>query len=130
MYVADTHALIHYTCGKVRGLGRAARRLFAKADLGRTLIYIPTVVLWEAARLTARRRVELPQQFDRWCRAIESSRGFAIAALEWLDVDEARKLPFSDPYDCLISGTAIRLSMPLITRDDEIVRSGLVETVW
>jgi len=50
--------------------------------------------------------------------------------LEWLDVDAARTLPFSDPYDCLIAGTALRMGLPLITQDEEIVESGLIETVW
>jgi PIN domain nuclease of toxin-antitoxin system len=32
--------------------------------------------------------------------------------LDWTDVDEAHKLPFSDPSDRLIAGTATRLDMP------------------
>jgi PIN domain len=56
---------------------------------------------------------------------IENSAGFAIMPLDWLDVEEARKLRFADPYDCLIAGTAIRLNMPLITRDHVIVDSKL-----
>jgi len=79
--------------------------------------------------LDRRRRIELPR-FDQWCRRIEASRGFSIVALEWLDVDAARTLPFSDPYDCLIAGTALRMGLPLITQDEEIVESGLIETVW
>jgi PIN domain nuclease of toxin-antitoxin system len=57
-------------------------------------------------------------------------RFFSIVPLDWTDVDEARKLPFSDPRDRLIAGTAIRLDMPLITRDETITRSRLLETVW
>jgi len=30
----------------------------------------------------------------------------------------------------LIVGTALRLGMPLITKDEAIVDSGLVETIW
>lgn len=130
MFVTDTHPLLYYTSGLRDRLGRAARRLFERADSGGALIYIPSIALWETARLAARGRIDLPLRFDHWCRSIEASDGFSVAALEWLDVDAARTLPFPDPYDCLIAGTALRMAMPLITRDEEIVRSGLVETLW
>jgi PIN domain nuclease of toxin-antitoxin system len=130
MFVADTHPLLYYTSGLDKRLGRTGRRLFERAESGRGLIHIPSVSLWEAAKLAERRRIELPLRFDQWCRRIEASRGFSITALEWLDVDSARVLPFSDPYDCLIAGTALRMGLPLITRDEKIVASGLVETVW
>ncbi len=130
MYVSDTHPFLYYASGRRTRLGRAARRLFERADSGRSLIYLPSIALWESARLAARGRFEVPLRFDHWCRSIEGSRGFSIAALEWLDVDAARTLPFADPYDCLIVGTALRMAMPLITRDEEIIGSRLVETVW
>ena len=40
------------------------------------------------------------------------------------------ELPFDDPFDCLIAGTALRIGVPLITKDTVISESGLVETVW
>ena len=130
MYVTDTHGLVYHSRGKASQLGIRARRLFQKADSGNSLIYVPTIALWEIAVLVARRYLDLPYHFDHWCRSIENSAGFAIMPLDWLDVEEARRLPFADPYDCLIAGTAIRLNMPLITRDHVIVDSKLVETVW
>ncbi len=50
--------------------------------------------------------------------------------LLWEDVNEARGLPFDDPFDCLIAGTAFRIGVPLITKDTVISESGLLETVW
>lgn len=130
MYVSDTHAFVYFAQGKRALLGPRSRSLFIEADEGRCLIYVPAIVLWEVAILVARGYIQIPQRFDHWCRGIENSPGFAMAALEWLDVDEARKLPFSDPFDCLIAGSAIRREMPLITRDRAIMESGLVDTIW
>jgi PIN domain nuclease of toxin-antitoxin system len=130
MYVSDTHAFLYFAQGKPSLLGPKASRIFSQADQGKCLIYLPVLVLWEAALLAARGYIKIPQRFDHWCRSIENSSGFAIAALEWLDVDDARKLPFPDPFDCLIAGTALRHGMPLITRDEAIILSGLVETIW
>jgi PIN domain nuclease of toxin-antitoxin system len=130
MYVSDTHAFLYFAQGKRALLGPKAKRIFLQADDGKCLVYVPVIVLWEAALLAERGYIKIPQRFDHWCRSIEHGRGFAIAALDWLDVDEARKLPFDDPYDCLIAGTALRHDMPLITRDHAIIDSGLVETIW
>lgn len=130
MYVSDTHAFLYFAQGKRARLGRMARRVFLQADEGRCLIYIPVIVLWEVALLAGRGYIEIPQRFDHWCRSLENGPGFAIAPLEWFDVDEARKLPYADPYDCLIAGAALRHDMPLITGDKAIVDSGLVRTIW
>ena len=128
MYVTDTHPLVHRLQGKYSRLGRAARRLFRDADEEKVLIYVPSVVLWEIVRPGA--LLDLSRGFDQWCRDLNSARGYAIEPLAWEDVSQARQLPFRDPFDCMIAGTAIRLGMPLITKDQAIVDSGLVETVW
>lgn len=130
MFVTDTHALAEYAQLKHSKLGREARRLFQQADEGHRVIYVSTVTLWEIVVLIRGGRVTLPMRFDYWCRALAVKRGFVIEPLDWTDVNEARHLPFADPYDCLIAGTAIRKGIPLITRDLEISDSGLVETVW
>jgi len=128
MYVTDTHAFVHYSQRKTSKLGRRSRRVFRDADEGKALIYVPTIVLWEIVRppgLLSHR-----DRFDSWCRHLNEGPGYAIAPLEWQDVNEARYLPFRDPADCLIVGTALRLGMPLITKDEAIVDSGLVKTIW
>jgi PIN domain nuclease of toxin-antitoxin system len=81
-------------------------------------------------RHSAEGDLQFSMPFDIWCRRLAQTQGFSIAALEWEDVNEARAFPFSDPFDCLIAGTAARLGMPLITKDSEIAGSGLVETIW
>src|SRR5438046_2621202 len=73
-------------------------------------------------------RVRLP--FDKWCRDLDTDPGFSIEPLLWTDIDEMRRLPFRDPFDRMIVGTAKRLRLPIITKDTEITDSALVETVW
>jgi len=130
VYVTDTHALIWYTQPKIKRLGKRAHSIFEKAEVDQVLIYVPTVALWEITDQLAQGAIGLPQRFDHWCRALESKRGFQIQPLLWEDVDAARSLPFDDPFDCLIAGTAVRLALPLITKDEAIRESGLVETIW
>ena len=128
MYVTDTHPFVHYSKHKFSKLGKRSQRLFQDADEGKVLIYIPVIVLWEVVRPPT--LLEVSPQFDVWCRGLNDGPGYAIEPLKWQDVNEARTLPFRDPADCLIVGTALRLGMPLITKDQEIVDSGLVETIW
>ena len=130
MFVTDTHPLAWYVGLKQARFGRRSLRLFEDAKSAKTVIFIPTAVLWEIADLGKAGLLELPSRFDHWCRNLDSDPGFAIEPLTWSDVDEARRLPFNDPFDCLIVGAAIRLDCPLITKDEAIVDSKLVETVW
>ena len=130
MYVADTHALVHYSFIRKPLLGKNARKVFEKADAGETIIFIPSVVLWEISQLADLGRLHLVQTFEQWCRSLDNKPGFSIVSLEWLDIKESRQLPFSDPFDCFIAGTALRLDAPLITKDREIVDSKRVQTVW
>jgi PIN domain nuclease of toxin-antitoxin system len=88
------------------------------------------VVLWEVADLAQTGVIRLPACFDHWYRGIEGKAGFVLESLSPDDVNEARQLPFRDPFDPLIAGTAIRLGYPLITRDQPITDSGLLQTIW
>ena len=35
-----------------------------------------------------------------------------------------------DPIDCLIAATALVHDAPLVTKDDRIRKSGVVDTIW
>ena len=130
MFVTDTHPLAFHAGLKSSELGRRALHVFEDAGKAKTVIFIPAAVLWEIARLSKAGVVELPSRFDYWCRKLETDPGFVIESLTWPDIDEARHLPFNDPFDCLIVGTAIRLDCPLLTKDEAIIDTKLVETVW
>ena len=129
MYVCDTHALVYHTVRKSR-LGKSANRIFVRAESQRIVISIPSIVLWEVVQLIEAGRVDLGQPFDHWCRDLERHRGFSIVPLDVMEIREARRVQLPDPADRLIVGTALRLDVPLITKDSRIAESGLVETIW
>ncbi|MDP9361771.1 MAG: PIN domain-containing protein [Acidobacteriota bacterium] len=35
-----------------------------------------------------------------------------------------------DPIDCIIAATALTHGVPLVTKDDRIRQTGVVETIW
>ncbi len=130
VFVTDTHPLAYYAGGRFSKLSKRARALFDDAQEGSVLICIPTIVLSELTILLSLERIRMPHSFDKWCRDIEADPSFCIEPLLWTDVNEMRYLPFNDPFDRMIVGTAKRLRLPLITKDVEIADSGLVETMW
>src|SRR4051812_18406460 len=129
-FVTDTHPLAYYAGRRFSKLSKRVRGLFDSAHDGAVLINVPTIVLSELTILFRMDRLRIPLSFDKWCRDIEANPGFSIEPLLWTDVNEMRQLPFKDPFDRMIVGTANRLRLPLITKDTEIVDSELIETVW
>ena len=129
-FVTDTHPLAYYADRRFSKMSKRARRIFDDAQEGDVLICVPTIVLAELMILLRLDRLRIPQAFDKWCRELDADPGFSIEPLLWPDVDEMRQLPFKDPFDRMIVGTAKRLRLPLITKDVDIADSGLVETVW
>jgi len=130
VFVTDTHPFAHHAFASKPLSGKDARRIFEDADKGKTIVFVPSAVLWEISLLAKLGRIRLTQTFEHWCRALDNKPGFSIVSLEWQDIKEARQLPFADPMDCFIAGTAMRLDAALITKDREITDSNLVQTVW
>jgi PIN domain nuclease of toxin-antitoxin system len=126
-FVADTHALVWHLTGPER-LGRGARRAFAAADEGRSMVCVPAIGLVEIALLHERRRVDPPPA--RVLEALGDHPGYAVLAL-----DAAQALEFAalvgvkDPMDRLVLAAARAIRARLISADGKLDGFG-VERVW
>lgn len=122
-YVTDTHALIWYINGK---LPEEIDEIFMQAEKGKCIIFIPTIVLAECKYLVKHRKIEL--DFPELLRKIEISKNFLPVPFDFrilkLMPDE-----IFDIHDQIIVATTKILNAKLITRDEEIKNSGLVEVV-
>lgn len=123
----DTHAVIWSLMDDPR-LGRHARDLISassKADL-----VISDLVLLETSMLVAKGSLHLacrPEQL--LSKIVESFRVIPIdpqIAHLALSLD----LPHGDPFDRVIAATAKVHKIPLLTRDQAITSSGVVDIVW
>ena len=129
--VLDTSPLIRYASGTPALLGRGARRILRGVAQRDAKVGVPTVCLFEVARLEERGRVALDLSFDRWCQLVEDSPALLLVPLERAHVSEARALPLlRDPFDRLIAGTAVALGVPLISSDRRIENSGRLRVIW
>jgi PIN domain nuclease of toxin-antitoxin system len=128
--VADTHALVFHATGS-RKLGPDARALFDRVEAGAAVIYVPAVVIWECALLTRAGRLALRQSVAVFAADLFSNPAFHPVPITAAHVVDADGLGFTrDPFDALIVAVARDLDLPLITRDQAIEDSGVVETLW
>jgi PIN domain nuclease of toxin-antitoxin system len=129
-YVTDTHPLVWYGDNLPKLSGRA-RQIFEAAASEQALIYVPAVVVWEVAFAVRGRRAPPYQFFDQWTTSLFSGRGFDFVPLDLETISESRALAsLVDPFDMMIVATARVLDLPLITVDERITDSRLVDVIW
>jgi len=126
-YVFDTHAFVWYVRG--RRVGRAAARALREIDRGASRGWIPAVLAVELALLRERRRSEIgvPELES----TLERNTEIRALPLDLAQVREFALLPaVRDPFDRLIIAAARSLRCPLLSADDAIAASGLVQVIW
>ena len=130
-YVTDTHPLIWYATDEHRRLSSKALRIFRAADSNRALILVPSVALWEISVLIRIRQVRLSESFTQWANMLLAKSGFDLAPLDPITIGEAMKFSINDDiFDAAIVASATTKELPLITKDQAIVESGIVEVIW
>lgn len=131
-YIADAHAIAWYLFARQR-LGKLALAVFDDAETGNAKIFIPAVALAEVIMVIEKNR--LPgasmQQLEIDLALIQQSSSFELLPLLPENVIASRGLKvIPDIFDRLIVSEALRLGLPLITRDSVIRASRVIQTVW
>ena len=127
-YVADTHALFWYFVASPL-LGVQARAAFDEGKRGQALIYIPAIVLAELFFLNEKKKS--PIDFAATFALLTQSAQFVLLPFEPIDTLQfERDKGVPEIHDRIIVGVAHRVSATLLTRDAQIVGSGIVATMW
>lgn len=128
VYVVDSHAIVWFFEDS-NELGRNALNALNSKD---SRLIIPTIVLAEIFYLSQRRKIT--PTFEDIFQVIEQDDRCLIYPL---DINILRFLPPGlDIHDGIICGTVIvyrellKEDVRLITRDKEILDSGVVDTLW
>ncbi len=128
----DTHAWIWAASGETAKLGPKTLRAIERAAAGGTLL-VTTASVFEITALATAGRLRLNQSAEKWIRD-----SIARGRLRVIDIDldiaiDAGAIPSSalaDPIDRMLVASARAYSVPLVTRDRQIIdyagRSGLV----
>lgn len=130
-YVTDTHPLFWALFSQNR-LSPRARHIFEEAGKGTHTIYIPAVVLTELMLVIERRcsaaRISECLESIRLLRTAENYLFLPLMPETILSTNTLVDVP--DIFDRLIVAEARRLRASLITCDQGITASGLVDAVW
>jgi PIN domain nuclease of toxin-antitoxin system len=128
--VTDTHPLIFHAAANGR-LGRYAKKLFNRCEQGDAILYVPGSVIWECSLLARVGKINLRRTLRSFFEDLFSNpayHAFDVSPEQVFLADEMRVN--RDPFDGLIVAAARTLDLPLITRDAEIIDSGIVKTIW
>jgi PIN domain nuclease of toxin-antitoxin system len=125
----DTHVLIWMSSDPER-LSAKARHQIAEARR-KTGLAVASITLWELAWLAENQRILYAGSVESFVR--ETISRVAVKSLSPEIVAVAAHLPENypkDPSDRLIGSTAIVSGIPLVTADERIRSSGILECVW
>lgn len=129
MILVDTHVLI-WMQAEPKRLSRAASATIRRAQ-GESTIAISAITLWEVASLVARGRIQAYGTVEASVHLL--TEGIVVKSITPEIAAVAAQFPMDfprDPADRLIAATARVEGIPLITRDDELRSSPLLQTIW
>ena len=126
-YVTDAHTIVWYFMDDPR-LSQKARRAFDET-IAAGVIIIPTIVLAEIMYISQKGRISIT--FEETLSYLEMYENFRVAALEIDILKVAASIDRDlEMHDKLIVATALYFNAHLITKDEQITQSRVVNTVW
>jgi PIN domain nuclease of toxin-antitoxin system len=131
-YVADAHAIVWHLFARER-LGKAAEAVLDDADAGQAKIFIPAVALAEMIMVVEKQRLQgatMPLLEIEVGLMQQSANYEFLPLLPDLVIVSRTLTAIHEIFDRLIVAEALRLNLPLITRDSVIRSSKLVNTIW
>jgi PIN domain nuclease of toxin-antitoxin system len=128
--VTDTHTLLFHAAD-TGALGRRAAAHFDACERQQALLYVPAAAIWECVLLARAGRVNLRRSVRDFFADLFSNPAYQPYDLTAAQVFLADELRINrDPFDALICAAARDLELPLITRDADIRRAGVLRTIW
>jgi PIN domain nuclease of toxin-antitoxin system len=129
MILLDTHALV-WMVGEPGRLSRAATTAIRAAQ-GQGGVGVSAITLWELASLVARGRIQAYGTVEASVRLL--IEGITVKPITPEIAAVAAQFPddFSkDPADRLIAATARAEGIGLVTRNEKLRHSPLLNTIW
>ncbi len=127
-YIADTHALFWYLDNPDR-LSLAADAVFRLAAAGGALIVVPAIVVAELFYLTA--KAGLPILPSDLLSRINASREFVFSELGQDQLEAMESIAVvTEMHDRLIAAEAVVRRAPVISRDEILRLSQVVDVIW
>ena len=127
-FVVDTHALWWYFKSSDR-LTAAADAVFRLAETGNATIVVPAIVVAEFYFLSV--KLGQPITPSGLLDALATVDGIELSDLGRPQLQKLDLFPeIPDIHDRLIAAESVTLGAPVLTRDETLIASNRVETVW
>ena len=128
LFVADTHSIAWYFT-KSKKLSTKVLQIFRNSAVGKGVIVVPTVVLAEIMDISEKKRIKV--DYEEVLEKIDNSSNFEIYPLDIDTLRVARNITIiSELHDRIIVATAKLLDAKLLTKDENIQKSNVVEVIW
>lgn len=126
-YVIDTHAL-YWHLTEPSKLSDAARQIFAEAYRGNCMLILSPIVLLELYAVIRKwsSSLDFESELVHFGKMPYQIVPIAVDDLRLLD----RLVAIPELHDRLISATAARLGIPVVTKDPTIRAAAMVESIW
>lgn len=119
----DTHALLWYHLGDAR---LSATALSVMDDR-----FVSVASLWEIGIKVSKGKLILNEPFVDFVQHAVHDNGFSLLPINAAHIERLLGLPFhhNDPFDRILVAQALVDNVPLVTRDQDIVRYPITQ-VW
>lgn len=131
MILLDTHVLLWWTDNAKELSLRARSAIEKERKIGD--LRISAISVWEICLLVKTGRLALRVDIDTWLGDMMAIPFLQVIPIDATIAKTAVFLPnwsHKDPADRIIVATALRLGVPLVTKDEKIRHSKLVRTIW
>ncbi|MDP1808010.1 MAG: PIN domain-containing protein [Actinomycetota bacterium] len=126
-YVADTHALYWYLQNPAR-LSAAADAVFRLAEVGGALIIIPAIVVAELYYVAKKQNHDL--SIAGLLSDIDAAPGFMLSELGQAQLELLEAVDIDEMHDRLIAAEALARKAAVVTKDQTLRNSQLIDTIW
>jgi PIN domain nuclease of toxin-antitoxin system len=131
MILMDTCAII-WDALKPDQLSKSALNAINKADESNALI-ISDISVWKISMLIKKKRIEVDTTTANFINLILQSRGISVQSISpeiaELSVNFGSDIS-NDPANRIIAATSIILNTQLVTADQNLIDSQMINTVW
>jgi len=128
MIILDTHIWFHYLNDGIETFSEKIQRAIKKQDV----LGISIISCWEIAMLVAKDRIRFSIDVQDWITKALKYQGTKLIELTPEIAVLSTRLPgefHKDPADRIIVASCIKLGVPLLTFDRNIVKWGYVTTI-
>jgi PIN domain nuclease of toxin-antitoxin system len=127
-YLLDTHILLWWFIDNSRQTASHRKMIDSETRKGNPL-GISIMTFWEIAKLVESGKLAVSFSLDTWFEELEEMPELQILPLSSRIILESTRLSpkfHKDPADQIIAATSRVNSLILLTRDERIIKSGLV----